>query len=183
MFLCEQCTPMYNENPIGIVWQRDENNEFVLCKICRNYILCRNEIAALGKLTFTYTNPNSCKVIDGTTVGKETLLQSAMLAQEQQISHRERQNIWSCPQCTKNVNGRIRVWVGEHEPDDWLWCNTCKGNRKKTNEEQRAWEKSDWVRRNKAKRDKLKRNAENLVKITKLNAGCQPIGHFFKKIQ
>ena len=126
MSLCTPCQATVDEDPIAVLLRRDEFGNNLLCNNCRRTIYSNNVNAQNGFHTFTFENPNTTQK----KTAQPTLCTSSESVAICCASDGASWERWYCKLCKSRVWAKPRTFDGENEPEDWLWCNTCKKQKK-----------------------------------------------------
>lgn len=122
--LCPACQSLMNENPIGVLFRRDENGMYSMCYSCRSCINRANETAASAS-SFSYVNPNA-KSATVPEVAAHAPAHTSADACAPSVRSPRASSKWMCHKCGREIFATPRVYEGLVEPEGWWWCRPCQ---------------------------------------------------------
>jgi hypothetical protein len=113
--LCAKCLDIMNQNPIGVIYRKDKDGMFLLCRPCKNIIFDVHEKTANGEISFSFIKPHP-------------QYESSKALSKRHLHAVPRKKItWLCHKCNKQIFATPRAYEGsKEEPVDWWWCKTCQ---------------------------------------------------------
>lgn len=124
--LCSACQNVYNENPIGALYRRDENGVYSMCYTCRNNIHKVNASIAEEGSCFSYVNPNVSALVSEHNEESRTVREQTSGVQAPVARSPRPKSKWVCPKCDREIFATPRAYEGLNEPEGWWWCKRCQ---------------------------------------------------------
>lgn len=130
--LCPACQSLMNENPIGVLFRRDENGAYSMCYSCRSCINRANETAASASC-FSYVNPNARSATVPEVAAHAPAhapthapAHTSADACAPSVRSPRASSKWMCHKCGREIFATPRAYEGLVEPEGWWWCRPCQ---------------------------------------------------------